>query len=266
MFTAGIIVASPTETLAANPVLTLILNEVIPQLNAIGDRLSNIENALGICTDGETQSCGTDVGACQEGIQTCAGGVFGACIGEIGPSAETCNNVDDDCDGTIDESLVVACGSNVGECSEGTSTCAAGVFGACVGGVEPSTETCDGLDNDCDGVIDNNAANESCNDSLFCTGPELCQSGMCVSSGDPCAGNVGDNDTDCSESCDEAADSCTANDPISVCSLGFCDGDGTCIASVCGNGIVELFEQCDDGNNIDNDDCTNSCLFGGGGG
>ncbi len=32
-------------------------------------------------------------------------------------------------------------------------------------------------------------------------------------------------------------------------------------APVCGNGVVEASEQCDDGNNIDNDSCDNTCHF-----
>jgi len=158
-----------------------------------------------------------------------------------------------------------SCVVGLGECqNSGINVCVMGSTQCSVSAGASSPEICDGLDNDCDGVIDNNAANASCiDDGLFCTGPELCQSGVCVSSGDPCAGDVGDNDTDCSESCDELASSCTANDPVlSFCSLGFCDGAGTCLASVCGNGIVEPFEQCDDGNQIDTgDDCSNSCTL-----
>ena len=69
-------------------------------------------------------------------------------------SAEICNNVDDNCDGSIDESLVMSCGSNVGACSEGTSVCGGGVFGDCIGEVGPTTEICNSVDDNCDGFID----------------------------------------------------------------------------------------------------------------
>lgn len=41
-----------------------------------------------------------------------------------------------------------------------------------------------------------------------------------------------------------------------------CGGEGRCVpnTAVCGNGIVENNEQCDDGNVIDGDSCTSACL------
>jgi hypothetical protein len=72
--------------------------------------------------------CGTDVGACAPGTQTCEAGRLGACTGAIGPSAETCNAIDDDCDGTTDEGITRSCGTDVGECTAGTETCVAGAF------------------------------------------------------------------------------------------------------------------------------------------
>ncbi len=47
------------------------------------------------------------------------------------------------------------CGSNVGVCQQGYQECTReGTWGACTGSVEPSPETCDGRDNDCDGFTD----------------------------------------------------------------------------------------------------------------
>lgn len=67
----------------------------------------------------------------------------------------------------------------------------------------------------------------SCNDGIYCNGSDTCLAGACsIHSGDPCPGADGDND--CSESCNEISDDCTANDPNgSVCDIGFCQ-DGFC--------------------------------------
>jgi MYXO-CTERM domain-containing protein len=108
----------------------------------------------GAVDDGLSRTCGTDVGECRTGSETCSGGGWGACVGGIPPRAEACDDRDDDCDGATDEELWRACGSDVGECRTGIATCTAGAWGSCVGELPPAAETCDELDNDCDAATD----------------------------------------------------------------------------------------------------------------
>jgi hypothetical protein len=106
------------------------------------------------CTAGETRPCGSSKGACEEGVQTCDEGTWGSCQDNVGPSTETCNGTDDDCDGSIDEGLERQCGQSTGTCEKGTETCNNGTWGDCQNAMSPSEETCDGADNDCDGIVD----------------------------------------------------------------------------------------------------------------
>ncbi|MBK06267.1 MAG: hypothetical protein CL920_28230 [Deltaproteobacteria bacterium] len=113
-----------------------------------------------ICTPGEVRVCSSDVGACKKGKQTCqAGTSWGPCIGGVEPVAETCNGVDDDCDGQVDD-LPTDCYvgdpayEGVGECNKGTRSCTNGVWTACIGSGQPSVDICNGKDDDCDGKVD----------------------------------------------------------------------------------------------------------------
>ena len=87
-------------------------------------------------------------------------------------STDDCDGLDGDCDKLVDEDFTAgACGNTKGECTAGTSTCVLGVK-ACVGGKGPALETCNGLDDDCDGVKDNGF--DTLNDPRYCVNCTAC--------------------------------------------------------------------------------------------
>jgi len=54
-----------------------------------------------VCNDGDTRNCGSNVGECSYGAETCSSGQWGSCVGGIGPTTEICGNgLDEDCDGS----------------------------------------------------------------------------------------------------------------------------------------------------------------------
>ena len=122
------------------------------------------DSTAGASGTGLRAPCAVGVGACaRTGTIVCNAAQTGTtCSVTAGtPTTEICNNIDDDCDGMVDEGVTQSCyagpagTSGVGICRPGTQTCAAGVFGACTGQVLPAAEVCDNVDNDCNGTVDN---------------------------------------------------------------------------------------------------------------
>jgi MYXO-CTERM domain-containing protein len=97
------------------------------------------------CSEGQTRSCYEgpastgSVGACQDGTQACAQGQWGECDGQVMPSAEACNAVDDDCDGVVDEGCGVDAGAD-GEVGPDAWDGEVESDGQAEGGAEPAPE------------------------------------------------------------------------------------------------------------------------------
>ena len=192
--------------------------------------------------------CANQMGECAGGVNICSAGVV-KCTKPSMP--ESCDGKDNDCDGTVDDGDPgggAKCGTDMGECVAGTLTCQGGsimCIGAIGGTMMPfgTAETCDGKDNNCDGMIDNGAPVSA----TFCDGNNdtgLCNKGTptCIGGAVICVGQVGpspelcDNmDQDCDGSntngfflqtdptnCGSCGTVCNLMNAVEGCSGGMC--------------------------------------------
>ncbi len=220
-----------------------------------------------VCRDGAFGDCLGDV---LPGEEVCNGldddcdgsvddGVTNVCGGCGDVPEEACGDLlDNDCDGAVDE-VDAGCDCDdrtnqpcyggppgtggVGTCRGGITSCVDGAWIDCAGQVVPGEEVCNGLDDDCDGLVDEGTLNacgecgstpsEVCNgldddcDGIFDDGTRL-TCGVCAGEPPPdefCANGLDDDcDGDVDEECPCTGESfCYPGDPDHV-------GVGQCVA------------------------------------
>ncbi|MBO6939199.1 MAG: putative metal-binding motif-containing protein [Deltaproteobacteria bacterium] len=170
-----------------NPGATEICDEIDNNCSGVVD---DIPSGACACTVPDMErDCGLvdptrdGVGICRLGLQTCSDGAWTTCVDSVPPTTEDsqpCNSIDEDCDGMVDEGVVTRC--YVDTDSDGYAPAGAGSIDSCscpsgytarapVGldvdcrPMDPNASpargeqefTCNGVDNDCDGRVDETA-------------------------------------------------------------------------------------------------------------
>jgi hypothetical protein len=215
---------------------------------------NNLDDDCDMAVDEDlVRQCGTDLGICNFGTQVCTMGVWGPCNDNPSPGdfSESCNGLDDDCDGTVDGFAEDCAGNEEGPCEAGTRFCptdGSGMFGACVGVIGPVTETCDLIDNDCDVDVDEDTGGADCSGSCG-VGTTVCVDGNleCDSSSTGGPDDCNGFDEDCDMLIDEDYVS-----PGSCTTPQVCNGNLICDSGVevCVGETIEP-EVC----NCEDDDC-----------
>jgi len=172
-------------------------------------------NCVGVCTDNDGDGYCAETDDCDDNNSAI----------NPGASDSLCDGVDNNCDGVADDGYAATdttCG--VGECaSTGSTTCVGGSEGdTCTPGTAAADDaTCNGLDDDCDGVADEDyaASDTTCGvGECASTGTLECANGSevdsCVEGTPSTEGPVGDAtcsdnlDNDCDGTTDLADSSC----------------------------------------------------------
>lgn len=188
---------------------------------------------------------------------------------------EVCDGRDNNCNGLIDDNTTDSGKTcfdgpglpNTGTCMNGTSFCVNGGI-QCIGQIVSQIETCNGLDDDCDGVVDNGFdlqtdplnCNSCGNECSSKKGTPSCVNGTCqitcnlgfedcnMINSDGCETNVNTDIVNCGAcgticSSNNAQPVCSSGTCIPVCNNGFADCDGLSVTG-CEANILNSVLNC----------------------
>ena len=221
------------------------------QTGADGDFNDLVFYVSGLSCAGGNQACDSGkFGACAVGRTDCAvDGQSPACRPVLQPRAETCDNVDNDCDGTIDNGAGLCPDSNAPNCFHGVcvASCTNGAFPCPLGLSCDASGEC--VDPTCGALScgpGTSCRNGTCTDpcvGVLCPYGSQCELGQCVN---PCA------EVTCPSErvCDKGL--CIAKCSCNGCAAGLTCGsderctDNACAAKVCASGTVCQLGQCVD--------------------
>lgn len=131
-----------TCTELVDPVSNNTYNQCLPEAGAC-DCSTYASN------EGASTNCGVEF--CQ-GVRACGAEGLTDCTAQVA-SDEICDGTDNNCNGLADDDLgTTTCG--VGECAHSTPNCSEGIELICDPFENQVAESCDDLDNDCDGHTD----------------------------------------------------------------------------------------------------------------
>jgi MYXO-CTERM domain-containing protein len=212
-----------------------------------GDFNDDVFFITGITCQGGGQPCDTGKpGICEQGLTQCSAN--GTTCQQLNqPTTETCNGLDDDCNGMVDDGAicptgeVCQMGTCVQSCQGGEFPCPAGkvcqkdgycVDPACANVTCPSGQVCE--QGTCKGPCD----------GVTCPYPTTCRVGACV---DPCMGVTCPSSQVCSQGVCIASCQCQPCATNTACDMtsGQCV-DPTCVSVTCGAGTHCVAGTCQD--------------------